>query len=74
MERDDVGASGLRAEILRKLDSGISLPALSPVALRLVELASDDTCSASDLTEVIRKDPSLAVRLLKMANSALPSS
>ncbi len=52
------------------LKSGYSLPPLSPVATRLVELASDDTCSASDLANLIEKDPSLSVRLLKLANSA----
>ncbi len=52
------------------LASGYSLPSLSPVATRLVELASDDKCSAGDLANLIEKDPSLSVRLLKLANSA----
>jgi len=56
--------------LLKSLASGYSLPTLSVVALKLVELASDDTCSASDLADLIEKDPSLAVRLLKLANSA----
>ena len=56
--------------LLARLEAGYALPALSPVAVRLVELASDDTCSASDLAGLIEKDPSLAVRLLRLANSA----
>jgi HD-like signal output (HDOD) protein len=57
-------------KILKELKRGYNLPSLSPVALRLVELASDDDCSAKDLASLIEKDPSLAVRLLKLANSA----
>ena len=65
-----------RNSILEKLAEGYGLPALSPVALKLVELASDESSSASELVEVIEKDPALAVRLLRLANSAFfgPSS
>lgn len=57
-------------KILKGLKKGYNLPTLSPVALKLVELASDDDCSARELANFIEKDPSLAVRLLKLANSA----
>jgi len=58
-------------EVLQKtLQSGFDLPTLSPVATRLIQLASNDMCSVSDLVQVIESDPSLAVRLLKLANSA----
>ncbi len=53
-----------------KLGPDYQLPALSVVAMRLVELASDDTKSASELASWIEKDPSLASRVIKMANSA----
>ncbi len=56
-------------ELLTKLETGYSLPALSVVAVRLVELASDDACSVQDLVNLIEKDPSLAIRLMKLANS-----
>jgi len=56
--------------LLNLLKSGYSLPPLSPVATKLVELAVDDNCSARDLANLIEKDPSLSVRLLKLANSA----
>lgn len=55
---------------MRSLESGYGLPALSVVAVKLVEMASDETCSAGDLAGLIEKDPSLSVRLLKLANSA----
>ena len=57
-------------DLLTRLKSGYALPVLSPVALKLVELASEDTSSAKDLARLIEKDPSLAVRLLKLGNSA----
>jgi HD-like signal output (HDOD) protein len=41
-------------EKLRKqIESGYSLPALSPVAVKLVEIASDDNCSLNDLISLI---------------------
>jgi HD-like signal output (HDOD) protein len=58
------------SRVLKELEAGYSLPALSVVALRLVELAADDTCSARELARLIAKDAPLAVRLLKLANSA----
>ena len=57
-------------KLKKQIESGYSLPALSPVAVKLVEIASDDNCSLNDLISLIEKDPSLAVNLLKMANSA----
>lgn len=57
-------------KLLKRIESGYSLPALSPVAVKLVELASDDNCSLNDLLSLVQQDPSLAANLLKMANSA----
>lgn len=56
--------------IQERIGPDYQLPALSVVAMRLVELASDDTKSASELANWIEKDPSLASRVIKMANSA----
>jgi HD-like signal output (HDOD) protein len=58
------------ADLLTRLRSGYALPALSPVALKLVGLASKDSSSAKDIADLTETDPSLAVRLLKLANSA----
>lgn len=57
-------------DLLKRLESGYSLPVLSLVAIRLVEHASDEDCSVNDLVSLIEKDPALAIRLLKIANSA----
>jgi len=57
-------------ELRAKLGRDFQLPALSAVALKLVELATDDTKSATDLALWIEKDPSLSARVLQMANSA----
>jgi HD-like signal output (HDOD) protein len=58
------------SELLRRIESGYTLPSLSPVALKLIELASDENSSVDDLVKLIEKDPPLALRLLKLANSA----
>ncbi len=58
------------AEILDKITAGYSLPAMSPIAMKLIRLASIDDISVADLSSVIEKDPSLAIRLLRLANSA----
>jgi HD-like signal output (HDOD) protein len=57
-------------DLLEELQSGYSLPSLSPVAMKIVEMASDETCSAESMSRLIENDPSLAVRLLRLANSA----
>lgn len=56
--------------ILEKIGEGYGLPVLSPIALRLRELASSKTSSIDDLASLIAKDPSLAARLLRLANAA----
>jgi HD-like signal output (HDOD) protein len=58
------------SELLNRLKSGYNLPSLSPVALKLIEMASDERSSIDDLVRIIEKDPPLALRLLKLANSA----
>jgi HD-like signal output (HDOD) protein len=55
---------------LEQIKSGDGLPALSPVATALVEMASDETSSARALVSLIEKDPALTVRLIRLANSA----
>jgi HD-like signal output (HDOD) protein len=58
------------SDLLRQIKSGYSLPSLSPVAMQLVEMALDENCSAGELTTLIERDPSLAIRVLRLANSA----
>jgi HD-like signal output (HDOD) protein len=59
-----------KAKLLKKFLDGQVLPSLSPLTIRLVELAADDRSSARDLAEIIEKDPGLATRLLKLVGSA----
>lgn len=59
-----------KTKLLKKIVDSDSLPSLSPIAIQLVELASDDRSSAPDLAAIIEKDPSLTTRLLKLVGSA----
>ncbi len=56
-------------EILQRVLAKGSLPSLSPIAVRLVEMAADDQSSAGDLARLISQDPGLTARLLRLANS-----
>jgi putative nucleotidyltransferase with HDIG domain len=47
------------------------LPVLSAVATRAMTMISSDKASSSDLDQLIRKDPALAQRILRLANSPL---
>ncbi len=57
-------------DVMDKIGEGYGLPVLSPIAMRLRELASSETASIDDLSSLIVKDPSLATRLLRLANTA----
>jgi HD-like signal output (HDOD) protein len=59
-----------RELFLVQLDSGQLLPSFSPLTVRLLQVSSDENCSLTDITELIKKDPSLTIRILKLANSA----
>ncbi|MFZ2447118.1 MAG: HDOD domain-containing protein [Syntrophobacteraceae bacterium] len=56
--------------IIQRLEAGYALPPLSVLALKLLELASDEDSSSEQMVGLIEKDPSLSVRLLNLANSA----
>jgi HD-like signal output (HDOD) protein/two-component sensor histidine kinase len=59
-----------KAKLLKKIVESDGIPGLSPLAVRCVELATDDRKGARDLADIIEKDPALATRLLKLAGSA----
>jgi len=59
-----------KQDLLKKIRDGYSLPALSVIAVKLIKTAFDDNFSINDAAELIEKDPSITVRLLKCANSA----
>ena len=54
-------------DVLGELDS---LPTPSFVVTKVLKLVSQPEVSASELTEVIEKDPNLTVRVMRLANSA----
>jgi len=56
--------------MIQRLESGYALPPLSVLALKLLELASDEDSSSEQMVRLIENDPSLTVRLLNLANSA----
>ena len=59
-----------KAKLLKKIVQSDGISGLSPLAIRLVELATDDRTGARDLSGVIEKDPALTTRLLKLVGSA----
>ena len=63
-------AKKTKTQLLETIANSDALPALSPLAIQLIELAADDRSSAMDLAAVIEKDPGLTTRLLKTVGSA----
>lgn len=57
-------------KIIRRLESGYAIPSLSAIAVKLLELASDEDASIKEIVTLIEQDPALSVRLLNLANSA----
>jgi putative nucleotidyltransferase with HDIG domain len=53
-------------ELLKRFQALKTLP---HVAIRLSRVISEDTCTVKDLEEIIRLDPTLVLRLLRLVNS-----
>src|SRR5688572_21842385 len=53
------------------LTGGLKVPMLPQVATDVLQAAGDDKCDAARLSGLIHKDPALAGRVLKIANSPL---
>ena len=58
-------------EFIEKIIKKGSLPSLSPLAVRLMELAAREDVQLNDLARVIEADPALTARLLSLVNSPL---
>jgi HD-like signal output (HDOD) protein len=59
-----------RNHILQQKIQGITtLPTLPQIASRLMRMVSDPEASASAVAELIQQDPSIAARVLRLANS-----
>jgi two-component system cell cycle response regulator len=56
-------------DFLQKILDGEDLPTLSPIALKIIKLASSEEASATDLARLITVDPALTARMLKIVNS-----
>jgi HD-like signal output (HDOD) protein len=64
-------AEELRDQIKQKILHGIeTLPSLSPAVEKLLTLGNDQTVTPKDLIEVIRTDPILTLKILKLVNSS----
>ena len=59
-----------KEKLLKKIIASESLPSPSPLAIRLMDLATDERSSARDLAAVIEMDPGLTARLLRLVSSA----
>jgi len=57
-------------ETRRKLKDCRRLPSLNSINSALVQVMLDDNIDTIHIAEIIRKDPSLSARLLRLANSA----
>jgi len=56
-------------QLTDRLSSIKELPTFPTTALEVMRLASDTDSSAAELSKIISKDPSLATRILRVANS-----
>jgi RNA polymerase sigma factor (sigma-70 family) len=56
-------------QLTDKLSSIRELPTFPTIALEVMQLASDSESSAAQLSQIISKDPPLASRILRVANS-----
>ncbi len=57
--------------IIDRIRAAQNLPTLPAVAIEVLELVNDDDVEAHDLAGVIGRDPALAARILRFANSSL---
>lgn len=55
-------------EVLKKVDS--DLPSLSPTSAKVTQLANNINCPPGELTKVIKLDPVLSMKVMKLVNSS----
>ena len=60
-----------KVELLKQIASNPNIPSPPTVILRVLEKASTPDCSIADLCKVIRMDPGLSGKILRIVNSAL---
>lgn len=59
------------ADVLAQIETIGELPTLPQTLLQIQKVATDDRSSADDLAQVILRDQSLTMRVLRMVNSAM---
>lgn len=69
----ELGASGrliARDRLLASIDEQSQLGALSPVVKLVLSMTAGESASLEDISRAIKQDHSIAIRVLKLANSA----
>ncbi len=61
----------MKEEIAKRLELCSNLPSLPVAAARILELARDTSAGLDQVADVVRMDPALAAKVLRMANSPL---
>jgi HD-like signal output (HDOD) protein len=57
--------------MLARLRSSPDLPSLPPVALQVIDRASDPNCQTDELSRIVCQDPALCAKILRTVNSAM---
>jgi len=63
-------AAGLPLDLLKLLQSCRTLPSVPAVVVQVLDLAGNmDSIGAADMAQVVARDPAMAARIMKVANS-----
>lgn len=60
-----------KSALLERIDKATELRALSPTVRQVLALTANSTVSTDDLAKAIKRDQAIAVKILRIANSAL---
>ena len=60
----------VEATLKRVVNRIVNLPTLPQVVSTIVSLTDDPNCAIQDVTDVISRDPTISVKILKLVNSA----
>ncbi len=59
--------------IVKMVNKEEELPSLSPIAMKIVSMVSQEETTVKEISGIVKNDPSLTARILKIANSSLYS-
>jgi len=60
-----------KSDVIEKLDETAELRAFSPVVTRLLQLTNSEKSSIQNIVKTVKQDQGIALRILKLANSAV---